>query len=74
MFLDSQKKTFMPHIKSNTQLRVKKGNFIHKVPDIKQLKNWWSRFHCIEFCALCTCLGGTTPILLTTAHIYPHAI
>ena len=51
----------MPHIKSNTQLWVKKGNFIHKVPDIKQLNDWWSRFHCVQFCALCTCLGGTTP-------------
>ena len=29
---------------------MKKGNFIHKVPNIKQLNNWWSRFHCIQFC------------------------
>ena len=65
---------FMSHIKSNTQLWAKKGNFIHKVPDIKQLNNWWSCFHCVQFCALCTCLGGTTPTLLTTAHMYPHVI
>ena len=62
-------KPLMPHVKSNTQLWVKKGNFIHKVPDIKQLNNWWSRFHCAQFCALCTCLGGTTPTLLTTARM-----
>ena len=51
----------MPHIKSNIQLRAKKGNFIHKVPDIKQLNNWWSHFHCVQFCAICACLGGDHP-------------
>ena len=68
MFFHSHK-TFYANIKSNTQLWVKKGNFIHKVPDIKQLNNWWSLFHCVQFCAFCTCLGGTTPILLTTTHV-----
>ena len=45
-------KPFMPHIKSSTQLWVKKGNCVNKVPEIKQLNNWWSRFICVHFRAL----------------------
>ena len=54
----------MPHIKSNTQLWVNKGNFIYKVPEIKQLNNWWFHFICLQFRALTFALdlGRTTKI------------
>ena len=54
-------KPFMQCINSNTQLWVKKGNFTHKVPEIKQLNNRWSLFNRAQFRALCTGLGQTTP-------------
>ena len=54
-------KPFLQCINSNTQLWVKKGNFTHKVPEIKQLNNWWSLFNCAQIHALCTGLGRTTP-------------
>ena len=54
---------------------MKMGIFIHKVPEIKQLNNWWSFFNCIQFCALCTCLGRTTSTHVDI-HVYvsTHAI
>ena len=73
MFFDLHKTFYATHQVQHTAVS-EKGQFIHKVPDIKQLNNWWSRFHCVQFCALCTCLGGTNLTLLTTAHMYPHVI
>ena len=57
-------KPFIPHIKSNTQLWVEKGNCIPKVPEIKQLNNWWSCFVRVQFHALTFApdLGRTTQI------------
>ena len=42
------------HSQSNTHLWVKKGNFIYKVPEIKQLNNWGSCFNCVHP-SLCQC-------------------
>ena len=65
MFFLSHKTFFMPHTKSNTQLWMKKGNFVHKAPELKQLNTWCSRFICLQFPALTFALdlGGTTQIL-----------
>ena len=43
---------------------MNKGNFIHKVSEIKQLNNWWFHFICLQFHALTFALdlGGTTQI------------
>ena len=64
MFFLSRKTFLMPHAKSNTQLSMKKGNFVHKAPEMKQLNNWCSRFIYLQFRALTFVfdLGGTTQI------------
>ena len=53
-------KTFYATHQVNTQLWVKTSNFIHKVPKIKRLNNYWAHINCIQSRALCTGLGGTT--------------
>ena len=50
-------------MKSNAQNVSEKVNFIHKVSEIKQLNNWWSRFISVQFHALFALdLGRTTQI------------
>ena len=65
-------KPFMPHIKSNTQLWVKKGNFIHKVPKIKQLNNWWSCLNHVQFNSVLLALALAGPSQLVW-HVHKYS-